>query len=120
MAEKHVHKVYGSFPPWGKSVEFPASGRGDGYHLGDEMELTIPYGVYNTPVTIKYKFGDRWEDYIGSDKNTNGLRIGDDFSIRFDTEGGFYATLTYKGELMNVAPPEMIYPWREYEWSIVG
>ena len=28
MAEKHVHKVYGSFPPWGKSVEFPASGGG--------------------------------------------------------------------------------------------
>lgn len=30
MAEKHVHKVYGSFPPWGKSVEFPASGGGGG------------------------------------------------------------------------------------------
>ena len=29
MAEKHVHKVYGSFPPWGKSVEFPASGGGN-------------------------------------------------------------------------------------------
>ena len=28
MAEKHVHKVYGSFPPWGKSVEFPAGGGG--------------------------------------------------------------------------------------------
>ena len=31
MAEKHVHKVYGSFPPWGKSVEFPASGGGGNY-----------------------------------------------------------------------------------------
>lgn len=31
MAEKHVHKVYGSFPPWGKSVEFPSSGGGGNY-----------------------------------------------------------------------------------------
>lgn len=31
MAEKHVHKVYGSFPPWGKSVEFPSGGGGGNY-----------------------------------------------------------------------------------------
>lgn len=33
MAEKHVHKVYGSFPPWGKSVEFPATGGGGGNYV---------------------------------------------------------------------------------------
>ena len=48
MAEKHVHKVYGSFPPWGKSVEFPASGGGDAPLVFDLTEywtgkdLTIP------------------------------------------------------------------------------
>lgn len=30
MAEKNVHKVYGSFPPWGKSVK-PANGGGGNY-----------------------------------------------------------------------------------------
>lgn len=38
MAEKHVHKVYGSFPPWGKSVEFPANGGGGG---------SLLYGPYH-------------------------------------------------------------------------
>lgn len=102
-------------------VKKVAGGGGDGYHLGDEMELTIPYGVDNTQMTIKYKFGDRWGDYIESDKNTNGLRFSDDFmNILFDVEEGFYAALIYKGTVMKVNPIEMIYPWHEYNWSIVG
>lgn len=40
MAEKHVHKVYGSFPPWGKSVEFPASGGGGNYVYFDTSSIT--------------------------------------------------------------------------------
>ena len=45
MAEKHVHKVYGSFPPWGKSVEFPAGGGASGgggnyvYYSGTERDF---------------------------------------------------------------------------------
>lgn len=119
MAE-HKHRIYGSFPPWGKNVSFPESG-GGGYHLGDEFELTVPYGADNTSMTIKYKFGDTWGDYIFGDKNTNGLRVSDDFtSILFDVEEGFYATLTYEDALSDIAPIEMIFPWRKYKWSIVG
>jgi hypothetical protein len=57
MAEKHVHKVYGSFPPWGKSVEFPASGGGGNYVYFDTSSIT-EFGdeadsLYNNAYLIK-------------------------------------------------------------------
>lgn len=62
MAEKHVHKVYGSFPPWGKSVEFPASGGGGGYTeeeaLFDFFEVDL-----NSPI-LNERFGDYIDGYL--------------------------------------------------------
>lgn len=48
MAEKHVHKVYGSFPPWGKSVEFPAGGGGNYVYFdirGVELTMELDTGL---------------------------------------------------------------------------
>lgn len=33
----HKHRLYGSFPPWGKSVEFPAGGGGGNYVYFDTL-----------------------------------------------------------------------------------
>lgn len=74
MAEKHVHKVYGSFPPWGKSVEFPTGGGGSGGGLAyfDTMPL---YGQYYYPEIRNIQDEVRSFSYIVKESDGNGYTI---------------------------------------------
>lgn len=61
----HKHRIYGSYPPWGKSVEFSANGGGVG------SLFLLKFSEENV-VVLQFEAGSYWSDWIDSEYNTVG------------------------------------------------